>query len=91
MARKREKKKKPQSPPKGVIRRTARMILSLPGADLALSILKERAGPLLLEAETRALSTARLFIDLRLAKLAQKQADAPETAKKSKIINITIE
>lgn len=91
MAKKREKRKKTGVPPTGVVRRAARMIMSLPGADMALSLIKESAGPLLLEAETRALTTARLFIDLRLAKLAQKQAEGPGRSKKSKITNITIE
>jgi len=65
---------------RAVMRLAGRIVMRLPGAGLgadAFMAAREMAAPHLEKAELRALSAARLMIDLRLAQLALKRDEKP--------------
>ena len=72
----------------------ARLVMRLPGAGLgadAFMAAREMAAPHLEKAEIRALSAARLLIDLRLAQLELKREEKPALAEEDRFTTIDIE
>lgn len=94
MPEKSEKDGNKRSAARAALGLAVKMFMRLPlaglGADAAKAAM-EMAAPRLERAELRALSAARLLIDLRLARLAQRRDENPEPPEKAGFTTIEIE